>query len=224
MARLRVIEVAPGCNSCCQSVQQINVNSSREVNAEAIVVNAGGISHVQPQNYQYAIRNGFTRMKMVLSNHTEGPNYVLAQRQRVVIRTKILLNMICSCTLNGNENHDHSVVIDGIMPIAAIIDCSALLATSGALNKEFRGMVTGDINQNIPGNLSRLGSSIPFENDQMLDYFENMKNNWDPGIDVNRKKVSLILGWFMYQPLKKSMSEVYRKLIAQGYHYDSITN
>jgi len=136
----------------------------------------------------------------------------------------ILPNMICSCTLNGNENHDHSVVIDGIMPIAAIIDCSALLATPGTLNKEFRAMITGDIHQDLSGNLSRLGSSIPFGDDQMLEYFENMKNKWDPDIDANRKKASLILGWFMLQPLKKSMSEVYRKLIAQGYHYDGITN
>jgi hypothetical protein len=89
---------------------------------------------------------------------------------------------------------------------------------------EFRAMVTGDIHQNLPGNLSRLGSSIPFENELILDYFENLKNSWDPNIDVNRKKASLILGWFMFQPLKKSMSEVYRKLIAQGYHYDRITN
>ena len=28
----------------------------------------------------------------------------------------------------------------------------------------------------------------------------------------------------MFQPLKKSMSEVYSKLISQGYHYDRITN
>lgn len=136
----------------------------------------------------------------------------------------ILPNLMYSCTSNGNENHDHSVGIDGIMPITAIIDCSALLASSGTLNKEFRTMITGDIHQNLSGNLSRLGSSIPFENELILDYFEYLKNNWDPGIDVNRKKASLILGWFMFQPLKKSMSEVYRKLIAQGYHYDKITN
>jgi len=136
----------------------------------------------------------------------------------------IIPNLMYSCTMIGNENHDHSVGIDGIMPISAIIDCSALLITSGVLNKEFRAMVTGDIHQNLSGNLSRLGSSIPFENELILDYFENLKNNWDPNIDVNRKKASLILGWFMFQPLKKSMSEVYRKLIAQGYHYDRITN
>ena len=135
----------------------------------------------------------------------------------------ILPNMMYSCTLNGNENHNYTVGIDGIMPIATILDCSALLISTDALNKDFRSMVTGNIHQNLPGNLSRLGSSIPFENDHVLDYFENMKNNWDPGIDVDRKKISLILGWFMIQPLKKSMSEVYRKLIAQGYHYDRIT-
>ncbi len=135
----------------------------------------------------------------------------------------VLPNLISSCTLNCNGNQENSTGIEGIMPIAAIIDCSKILMASQALNGEFTNLITGDINRQIPGNLSRIGSCIPFEDDLMLNYFEHLKKAWDPASDVDQKKASLLLGWLIFHPLQKAMSEVYGKLIDQGYHYDAIT-
>ena len=57
----------------------------------------------------------------------------------------------------------------------------------------------------------------------MVDYLEVLKKDLDPSSETQPKKLSLLLGWLMIHPLKKAMSDVYGKLIDQGYHYDTIT-
>lgn len=135
----------------------------------------------------------------------------------------IVPGMLTGCSMNGNGEGDGTVSIAGIMPVAAAIDCSKLLLASGALSEEFTELVTADINRRIPGNISRLGCSIPFETESMKEYISSFRNSFDPSSGSEKMKASLLVGWVIFHPLKKAMSEVYGKLISQGYHYDSIT-
>jgi len=131
--------------------------------------------------------------------------------------------LLGSCTLNGDSHSDHALSFNGIMPIAGAIDCSRLLLASGVLREPYMQLIHGSIHQSLPGNLSRLGSSIPFDDQVILECFEKLRKDWDPEDTQQIKKASLLFGWLMFRPMRKSMSEVYRKLVNQGYHYDTIT-
>jgi len=135
----------------------------------------------------------------------------------------VLPTIIRGCSFNGNGEGDGTVSIEGIMPIAFSLDCTKLLKASGSLNDQFRNLITADIHRRIPGNISKLGCSIPFETESMKAYLETFPDQWDPSSDAGQMKAALLLGWLVFHPLKKAMSEVYSKLISQGYHYDTIT-
>lgn len=134
----------------------------------------------------------------------------------------VLPHLLKGCNLNGNDNEDHYVNFEGIMPIAIVSDCSGLVLANGVLKDPIREALTADINLPLPGNPSRLGSSIPFDDVTLLGVLEHLKQNMDPGSDRQLKKLSLLMGWIIFHPLKKSMTTVFSKLVDQGYHYDSI--
>jgi len=129
---------------------------------------------------------------------------------------------LTSCSLGENNENGSAICIGGILPIAYSIDCSRLLLDSGGLDTPYASLLEGDINLRIPGNLSRLGSSVPFGDAPMSEYLAELKAEWNPGEPAAMMKASLAMGWIMVQPLRKSMSQVYKKLISQGYHYDTI--
>lgn len=137
--------------------------------------------------------------------------------------TLLAPTLLGGCSLSGDTQSDHALSFNGIMPIAGAIDCSRLLLASGVLREPYRQLIRGTINLPLPGNLSRLGSSIPFDDQVILECFENLSKDWNPEEDFQLKKASLLFGWLMFRPMRKSMSEVYRKLVNQGYHYDTIT-
>jgi hypothetical protein len=126
------------------------------------------------------------------------------------------------CTVNGNGNEDNYVNFDGIMPIAMVTDCSSLLLASGTLSERIAAALKADINLPLAGNLSRLGSSIPFDDENVFDALQGVVSNWDQDTERMAKKLSLILGWVIFRPLKKSMTNIFQKLVDEGYHYDSI--
>jgi hypothetical protein len=129
---------------------------------------------------------------------------------------------LSSCSFGENGDNGSAIGIGGILPIAYSIDCSRLLIEAEGLEEPYSSLVKGDINLRIPGNLSRLGSSVPFGDAPMTEYLAELKAAWDPGEPAAMMKTSLAMGWIMVQPLRKSMSQVYKKLISQGYHYDTI--
>lgn len=131
--------------------------------------------------------------------------------------------LLGGCALNGDSHSDHALSFNGIMPIAGAIDCSKLLLASGVLREPYQQLIRGTINLPLPGNLSRLGASIPFDDQVILECFEKLRKDWNPEEEFQLKKASLLFGWLMFRPMRKSMSEVYRKLVNQGYHYDTIT-
>lgn len=134
----------------------------------------------------------------------------------------VLPHFLKGCSMNGNGNEDHYVNFEGIMPIAIVSDCSRLVLANGVLKDPIRTALTADINLRLPGNPSRLGSSIPFDDVTLLGVLEQLKQKMDPGSDRELMKLSLLMGWIIFHPLKKSMTQVFSKLVDQGYHYDSI--
>ncbi len=127
-----------------------------------------------------------------------------------------------ACKANGNGNEDCYVNFDGIMPIAMVTDCSRLLLDSGKLSPEITEALTADINLPLTGNLSRLGSSIPFDDESVFTVLEELRQNMGSDPEKNLRKLSMILGWMIFRPLKKAMTDIVHKLVEQGYHYDNI--
>jgi len=134
----------------------------------------------------------------------------------------VIPSFFTACNFSLNDHNDSYVNFEGIMPVAIVTDCSRLLLATESLNDGIREMLKADINQSIPGNLSRLGSSIPFDDETVLTAFQQLRKKLDPGSETQKKKISLLLGWLMFHPLRKEMTRIFSKLVDQGYHYDTI--
>ncbi len=130
--------------------------------------------------------------------------------------------LLRACKMNGNGNEDAYVNFDGIMPIAMVTDCSRLLLGCGKLSEEMKQALKADINLPLPGNLSRLGSSIPFDDENIFAALQNIQESWESDPELSLRKFSLLLGWMIFRPLKKTMTDVFHRLVEEGYHYDTI--
>jgi len=121
----------------------------------------------------------------------------------------------CQNTSSG-EIHALPNTTGGLISQALISDCSRLLLESGLLNDTFHVALKAGINEDLPGNMSRLGSLVPFGPGEVREALEGILAAAD-GNHVQRvKKVSLLLGAMMIAPFREEMKATRRKIQDDG--------
>ena len=133
-------------------------------------------------------------------------------------------SILSGCQTGIIPENNNFIDLDGILPVAFINDAAGLILRNGNVSETTIEALSADINLNIPGNMSRIASSMCFPAEKILELLGHVKQEWigrTPEMNLEHK-YSLFLGWIIYSGFQADTGELYHNLINKGYHYDDI--